>query len=49
MSISDERFFHMRASIGANTDNTNDKMNKFDSKLDKIIEIFDHILNQNQI
>ena len=39
----------MRSSIGANKDDTGEKMKKFDSKLDKLIALFYHMLHQNQI
>ena len=45
----DDRFLLMRASICANKDDTDEKMKKFDSKLDKLIALVGHMLHQNQM
>ena len=45
----DDRFLLMWASIGVNKDDTDEKMKKFDSKIDKLIALFDHMLHHNQI
>ena len=49
MSSLDEQFILTRASIGANKDDTHEKMKKFDSKLDKLIALVGHMLHQNQM
>ena len=48
MSSFDYQLLLITASISANKDGTDEKMKKFDSKLDKLILLFDNMLHQNQ-
>ena len=49
MSNLDDQFLLMRYSVDDNNDYIDEKMKKFEPKLDKINWIFDHRLHQNKI
>ena len=49
MSSLDDQFLVMQALVGANKDDTDEKMRKCYSILDKLIVCFDHMFHQNQI
>ena len=49
MSSLNDRLPLMRYLIDANKDETDEKMEKFEFKLEKIVSRFDHMLHHNQI